>query len=53
MILRSPIEFKKIGRWWFKGEEIDIVALDKNVAYLIEVKWSDLREKDAKKALSP
>ncbi|MFA4647607.1 ATP-binding protein [Pyrococcus kukulkanii] len=52
LILKRPIDFERIGRWWFKGEEIDILALDKNVAYLIEVKWSDLRERDAKKVLS-
>lgn len=41
--------FSKIGRWWYKGEEIDIVALDekrKEITFF-ECKWSRMNERDA------
>jgi hypothetical protein len=40
----SPVDFTKIGRWWHKGEEIDLVALNdasKEVLF-IECKWKTL-----------
>jgi len=39
-----PVDFTKIGRWWHKGEEIDLVALNdasKEVLF-IECKWKTL-----------
>lgn len=48
-----PFKFTKIGRWWHKGEEIDLVALneyEKKVLF-IEVKWKELKKKKAKKIL--
>ena len=44
-----PFRFQEIGRWWKKGEEIDIVALNRNErnVLFIEVKWKDLKSKDA------
>ena len=32
-----------MGRWWDKGEEIDLVALNRETkqALLVEVKWSE------------
>jgi AAA+ ATPase superfamily predicted ATPase len=50
LTLFRPIEFKSLGRWWYKGEEIDIVALGNETA-LIEVKWRDLSERDALRVL--
>jgi AAA+ ATPase superfamily predicted ATPase len=43
----------KIGKWWHRGEEIDIVALDedKREATFIEVKWADLRERECERIL--
>lgn len=43
----------RIGKWWHKGEEIDIVALDeeKKGTTFIEVKWADLREHEWGKVL--
>jgi len=36
-----PFKALKIGRWWDKGEEIDLVALSENGEYLFcECKWS-------------
>ncbi len=45
---RKIIEFDEVGKFVHKGIEIDIVALDrgKKIAYLFEVKWSDLDEND-------
>lgn len=35
-----PFPIKKIGRWWDKSEEIDIVALGENEILFGECKWS-------------
>ncbi len=45
-----PFKFTKIGRWWRRGEEIDLVALNEREkkALLVEVKWKELNEKEAK-----
>ncbi len=41
--------FSKMGRWWYKGEEIDIVAIneDKMEIDLFECKWSRLSQNEA------
>jgi hypothetical protein len=46
-----PFKFLKIGRWWHKEEEIDIVALNERekTVLFFEVKWSDLTLGDVKK----
>jgi hypothetical protein len=54
--LRSllPFRFEKIGRWWHKGEEIDIVAVnerEKRIAFF-EVKWSRLSYQEAERILN-
>ncbi len=38
----KAIKFTRIGKWWYKNIEIDLVALDdeNKVAYFIECKWS-------------
>ncbi len=48
-----PIKFNKIGRWWHKDKEIDIVCLDesKKEVLFVECKWSYLKEKGARKVL--
>ena len=51
LLLKRPFEFETLGRWWFRGEEIDIVALGKDKVSLIEVKWKDLSERDARRVL--
>ncbi|WP_231833719.1 ATP-binding protein [Pyrococcus horikoshii] len=50
---KLPFRFTKIGRWWYKGEEIDLVALneDEKKALFIEVKWKNLERKEAYKIL--
>ncbi len=41
-----PVKFTRIGRWWDKEEEIDLIGINDREALLVEVKWSDLTEKD-------
>ncbi len=38
----------RVGRWWRRDEEVDLVVIDDRSrrALLIEVKWSDLSERD-------
>jgi AAA+ ATPase superfamily predicted ATPase len=46
---RLPFKFLEIGRWWDKGEEIDIIAFNKATreALFCEVKWKDLTRWEA------
>jgi len=49
-----PFLFTKLGRWWRKDKEIDLVALNeetKEIAFF-EVKWSDLQLGEARRILS-
>ncbi|WP_297510030.1 ATP-binding protein [Thermococcus sp.] len=50
---KLPFAFTKIGRWWHKNEEIDLVALNerKKKALFVEVKWKELSEKEARGVL--
>lgn len=51
---KLPFAARKIGRWWRKDREIDIIALNektKNIAFF-EVKWQNLERKDAEKILA-
>ena len=47
---RMPFRFTRIGRWWHRGEEIDLVALNEREkkALFVEVKWRDLSEREAR-----
>ncbi|NLU04830.1 MAG: DUF234 domain-containing protein, partial [Methanothermobacter sp.] len=48
-----PFKPLKIGRWWHKNEEIDLVAFNEKEekAILIEVKWKTLNKIEANKIL--
>ncbi|MFA4646595.1 ATP-binding protein [Pyrococcus kukulkanii] len=50
---KLPFRITKIGRWWHKGEEIDIVALNERErkVLFVEVKWKDLSGKEAERIL--
>ncbi|WP_456478247.1 ATP-binding protein [Geoglobus ahangari] len=50
---RIPFRFTEIGKWWKRGEEIDIVALNEveKKALLVEVKWREMDRRDAKRIL--
>jgi AAA+ ATPase superfamily predicted ATPase len=47
---KLPFKFTKIGRWWRREEEIDLVALNEKEkkALFVEVKWKDLQEREAR-----
>jgi hypothetical protein len=46
---KLPLNFTKIGKWWYKDKEIDIVALDeeKKRITFFEVKWSKINYREA------
>lgn len=48
-----PFKFTKIGKWWYKNKEIDLVALNEKEerVLFVEVKWSNLRERDTERIL--
>ena len=50
---RLPFRFTKIGRWWHKSEEIDLVTLNERErkALFIEVKWKELDEGKQRESL--
>ncbi|MFZ3383846.1 MAG: DUF234 domain-containing protein [Candidatus Methanoperedens sp.] len=50
----SKGKFSKVGRWWHKGEEIDIVALNDEGEdiFFFECKWSELNEREASRILT-
>ena len=48
-----PLSIRKLGRWWHKDKEIDIIALDpdsKEILF-VECKWKDLSLKQAEAIL--
>jgi len=47
-----PMKVSKIGRWWWKETEIDVVGLENSRALAIEAKWSEISYQEAKKILS-
>lgn len=51
-----PFNLTKVGRWWRKGEEIDLVGLmdkgKKKKAIFFEVKWSALKKGEIKRILT-
>ena len=50
----QPFKFQKIGRWWFKDTEIDLIGLNEETKEIgfFEVKWKNLEVKDTEKILS-
>ncbi len=50
---KLPFRFTKVGRWWDKQEEIDLVAVNSlgGDAGFFEAKWKDLSRQDALKVL--
>ncbi len=40
-------EAGRIGKWWYKGEEIDVIVAGRDKCLFAEVKWSDLEPKEA------
>ena len=50
---KLSFKFTKIGKWWHKSEEIDLVALNERErkVLFVEVKWKDLSEREARRIL--
>lgn len=48
-----PFNFTSIGKWWYKQDEIDLIALDEEnqTATFIETKWSNLNQTDCQRIL--
>ncbi|MDK2372782.1 MAG: DUF234 domain-containing protein, partial [Candidatus Korarchaeota archaeon] len=48
---RLDMRVTRLGRWWGRGEEIDLVLVDteKRKALLMEAKWSDLSARDVRR----
>ncbi|CAB50361.1 Hypothetical protein PAB1413 [Pyrococcus abyssi GE5] len=46
----TGFHFTKLGRWWRRGEEVNVLALNEREkkALLIEVKWKELSKREAK-----
>jgi len=42
LLQEGKVSYTKAGRWWYKGEEIDLVAIneEEKTAYFVECKWS-------------
>ena len=55
MIKRGALKIRvsRLGRWWGKEEEIDLVVVDdsKRKALLVEAKWSKLGKREVKRVL--
>ncbi len=45
--------FTTIGKWWYKNNEIDLIAIDEanQTATFIETKWSTLNKQDCRRIL--
>ncbi|MFA4701120.1 ATP-binding protein [Pyrococcus kukulkanii] len=50
----SGFRFTKIGKWWHRREEIDVVALNEREkkALFVEVKWKELGRNDVRRILT-
>ncbi|MDG6224932.1 MAG: ATP-binding protein [Candidatus Thermoplasmatota archaeon] len=41
-----PFKVESYGRWWHKGEEIDLIIEGEDIVCFLEVKWGDISKKD-------
>jgi len=48
-----PFHFTKLGRWWHKDIEIDLIALneEQKEIFFFECKWKQLKEETARRIL--
>ncbi|GAB6946710.1 ATP-binding protein [Vulcanisaeta sp. JCM 16161] len=53
LLARGLIRYDELGRFMYKGVEVDLVAIDhaNRFAHLFEVKWSDLSENDVRRII--
>ncbi len=52
--VRSVLPGYTIGRWWYRGEEIDLVAVSESDASIVfgECKWGNLTEREGRGVLT-
>jgi len=52
--VRKILPGSRVGRWWWKGEEIDVVAVDDQEGGIVfgECKWGVMNRREAKGVLS-
>jgi hypothetical protein len=48
-----PFSFTTLGKWWFKNNEIDIIAIDeeKLATTFFEVKWATINEEECERII--
>ena len=53
MLCQKMIDFgqRRVARWWHKGEEIDAIAELEEGLLFVEVKWSELKRREAEKII--
>jgi len=53
LIEKKPFRVHRIGRWWHRDKEIDLVALNEETKEIIfvDVKWGDLKLGEARKIM--
>ncbi len=47
-----PDIYTQFGRWWHKGEEIDVVGVGEKSLLIAEVKWKNMEEKDIRRIIA-
>jgi AAA+ ATPase superfamily predicted ATPase len=54
LVEKKPFPFHRIGRWWHRDKEIDMVALNEETKEIVfvEAKWSDLQLGEARKIMA-
>jgi len=54
LVEKKPFRVHKVGRWWHRDKEIDLVALNEETKEIVfvEVKWSALRSVEAKRIIA-
>jgi AAA+ ATPase superfamily predicted ATPase len=43
------VDVERVGSWWHKEDEVDVVGIKGKEVYALEVKWASLREREAKR----
>ena len=54
LLRRKALSFTRIGKWWHRGIEIDLVALDEenSTVYFVECKWGEADAHTARKLIA-
>ena len=50
-LLWGKFAFEHAGRWWNRGEEIDVVGTKDGTAYFFEAKWEELSRREVRGVL--